>query len=606
MTFPSLLYIIIAACVLVACFVAIIILTDQLRHIRSENVTLRSHLSGLEDMAQRDNPYAHTGVEILEAFAKETGCRLTTEEQDDDDIQYTFAYQGGNFYCTAGKNHGIIQLCFFGVDSIPYTRDNLQLVQDVCERENRQYKLGKVIFSYDSEENQLSLGILIDCIYPDTSIIKHYIGLCFTMANDIREALKAPKQPSEEDIIRFKQEQQKMLEGELSHQVPFCANRENHRRVGDLGHLLTIFFHNEEQVEDLLALTVVCDNITEQICQRDKIAHFDVFSTMVDGEGEQAQMRTSPAVLSLETTYRHYTLILHPVADLQDTIYLRLTSVCMPYDNLQQDMPEGTYTPQSISVLMTYDRNTDTTSDRYRMREELQKRPHSIEAAYSYGHQLFLEKRFVEAIVVLEPLFRTLRSNFYQFSDDKKQMFFAICYDIGYCYTELQQYEQAYYYLELVHSMNRIDYSIEYFNCLANGKDIRVFRELSNERDQVAKLIREIDNSDDSGSEENVEHRESLSNYGAFLQRRYGYALININRLDEAEQIFRSLLNNASSHDYAQNELNYIASLRRRSQHLDSTHSATADNTNSTDHPDNPSDTNHNGSADSGDSSTDK
>lgn len=586
MTFPSLLYIIIAACVLVACFVAIIILTDQLRHIRSENVTLRSHLSGLEDMAQRDNPYAHTGVEILEAFANETGCQLTTEEQDDDDIQYTFAYQGGNFYCSAGKDNGEILIHFFGADSLPYSYENQHRVQDVCERLNRQYKFGKVTFFYNQDDNQLWLNIAVDCISPDTSVLEHYIGLCFTIANDIREALKAPKQPSEEDIIRFKQEQQRMLEGELSHQVPFCANRENHRRVGDLGHLLTIFFHNEEQMEDLLALTVVRDNTTEQICQRDKIAHFDVFSTMVDGEGEQAQMRTAPAVLSLETTYRHYTLILHPVADLQDTIYLRLTAVCMPYDNLQQDMPEGTYTPQSISVLMTYDRNTDTTSDRYRMREELQKRPHSIEAAYSYGHQLFLEKRFVEAIVVLEPLFRTLRSNFYQFSDDKKQVFFAICYDIGYCYTELQQYEQAYYYLELVHSMNRIDYSIEYFNCLANGKDIRVFRELSNERDQVAKLIREIDNSDDSGYEENVEHRESLSNYGAFLQRRYGYALININRLDEAEQIFRSLLNNASSHDYAQNELNYIAQLRRQQLSSTSTRLSASDTSSSSDHSD--------------------
>lgn len=354
MTFPSLLYIIIAACVLVACFVAIIILTDQLRHIRSENVTLRSHLSGLEDMAQRDNPYAHTGVEILEAFAKETGCRLTTEEQDDDDIQYTFAYQGGNFYCTAGKNHGIIQLCFFGVDSIPYTRDNLQWVQEVCEYQNRQYKFGKVTLSYDSDENRLVLNIEVDCISPTASILKRYIGLCFAMASDIRDAFKTPRQLSEEDMIHEKHKRQLLLEAELCHQrPPRRISLAQRLPAGDLSFLLLSFFSDEEQVEDLLALTIVRDNTTEQIRQRDKIVHFNVLSTMIDGEGEQAQMRTSPAVLSLETTYRHYTLVLHPVSDLQGTIYLRLTAVCVPYDNLQHEMPEGTYRLSRSCLLTT-------------------------------------------------------------------------------------------------------------------------------------------------------------------------------------------------------------------------------------------------------------
>lgn len=605
MTFPSLLYIIITACVLFACFVAIIILTDQLRHVRSENLTLRSHLGGLEDKTQQDKQGTHTGMEILEGFAKISGCQLVTEDQDDDDIQYSFVYQGGHFYSIASKRIGDIQLFFSGVWSLPYSRDNLQWVQEVCEHQNRQYKFGKVTFSYDSDENQLVLNIEVDCISPNASILKRYIGLCFAMASDIRDAFKAPRQLSEEDMIHEKHKRQLLLEAELHHQrAPRRISLAHRLPAGDLSFLLLAFFSDEEQVEDLLALTIVRDNTTEQIRQRDKIAHFNVLSTMIDGEGEQAQMRTSPAVLSLETTYRHYTLVLHPVSDLQGTIYLRLTAVCVPYDNLQHEMPEGTYNPQAISVLLTYDRNTDATTERHRLREELAKEPANPYTLFQYGYQLYSEQHFVDALGVLLPLFRHLKPDYFGFNDDQKKLFFDIAYYIGFCYTELQRYDLAYYYLELVCRLNRFDYSAEYINCLANGSDIRVFKEIGRERDEIRELIEEVRNGKDSDSEENIQHYNALATYYAFLQRRIGYALIDFRQYDEAEQHFQKMLEQDPDNDYAQNELNYIAQLRRRSQHSDSINdTTTSDNTDGTNHTDNPNGTTEKGNTDSGDSS---
>lgn len=582
MTFPSLLYIIIAACVLFACFVAIIILTDQLRHVRSENATLRSHLGGLEDMAQRDKQGTRTGMEIIEGFAKISGCQLVTVEQDDDDIQYSFVYQGGNFYSIASKHIGDIQLFFFGAYSLPYSLDNLQWVQEVCERQNRQYKFGKATFSYDADDNQLSLNIEVDCVSPNMEILKRYIGLCFAMSSDIREAFKNPRQYTEKDVINENHKRQLLLEAELHHQQPTKRISLAQRLpAGDLSFLLLAFFSDEEQVEDLLALTIVRDNTTEQIRQRDKIAHFNVLSTMIDGEGEQAQMRTSPAVLSLETTYRHYTLVLHPVSDLQGTIYLRLTAVCVPYDNLQHEMPEGTYNPQAISVLLTYDRNTDATTERHRLQEELAKRPTDPQTLFQYGYQLYSEQHFVDALSVLLPLFRHQKPEYFDFSDEQKKLFFDIAYYIGFCYTELQRYDLAYYYLELVCRLNRFDYSAEYINCLANGSDIRVFKEIGRERDEISKLIEEVQNAEDSDSEENIGHYNALANYYAFLQRRIGYALIDFRQLDEAEQHFQNMLEQDPDNDYAQNELNYIAQLRRRSRPssaADNTGSPSADN----------------------------
>lgn len=561
---------IIGIIIFVAGLIVIIVQQDTIRRVNSENSTLRSRIAGQEDAIEGEkpeNPHLCSGVEIIETFCKEKQCELTSYEEENDTTKtrsYRFKYQGGNFVCEAGVDSGEVLLRLYFIHSMPYSTGNLQNVASVCQVLNDKYKYGKLAYSYDKETNEIDLHIYVDSISPSAEQIDYYIGLSFAMAAEARDMLSKPNLPSVEDIIRRQREQQMILEGEIAHQQPFHANARNIQRIGDLRHLMTIFFRQEEDVEDMLSLTVVRDTETEQIIQRDKIAHFNVFSTMIDGEGTEARMRTNPAVLSLETTFRHYTFTLHPVLDNKDTIYIRLTALMVPYDNLQHDMPEGAYVPQSISVLLTYDRDAEKTLEHYRLRDEIQKKPGNIKALYEYGHQLVLENRFTEAVIALTPLFNTMRHDFFNSSEERRELFFDLCFDLGYCYTDLRQYELAFYYLSLAHSQNRIDYAIEYFNCLGNSEDIRIFRELAAEREWVEGLVKEIDDSDESGTEENVQRREQLANYYAFLKRRYGYALINSNRLDAAEEVFKSLLDHAPSHDYARHELDYIARLRKQ------------------------------------------
>lgn len=561
---------IIGIIIFVVGLIVIIIQQDTIRRMNSENSTLRSRVAGQEDAIEGEkpeNPHLCSGVEIIESFCKEKQCELTSYEEENDTTKTRscrFKYQGGNFVCEAGVDSGEVLLRLYYIHSLPYSAENLQNVASVCKLLNDKYKYGKLAYSYDKEDNEIDLHIYVDSLSPSADQIDYYVGLSFAMATEARDMLSHPRLPSEEDIIRRQREQQMVLEGEIAHQQPFHADARNIPRVGDLRHLMTIFFRQEEDVEDMLSMSVVRDTETLQIVQRDKIAHFNVFSTMIDGEGADAKMRTTPAVISLDTTFRHYTFTLHPVLDNKDTIYIRLTALMVPYDNLQHDMPEEAYVPQSISVLLTYDRDAEKTLEHYRLRDEIQKKPDNIKALYDYGHQLVLEKRFTEAVIVLTPLFNAIRHSFFNSSEEHMRLFFDLCYDLGYCYTDLHQYEMAFYYLSLAHLQNRIDYAMEYFNCLCNGEDIRVFKELNEESETIKKLVREIDDSDESGTEENVQRHERLSNYYAFLQRRYGYALINSNKLDAAEEVFKSLLNHAPSHDYAQHELDYIARLKKQ------------------------------------------
>ena len=180
----------------------------------------------------------------------------------------------------------------------------------------------------------------------------------------------------------------------------------------------------------------------------------------------------------------------------------------------------------------------------------------------SHGHQLMQQHGYIQAVAVLTPVFHTLKPKFFDLKDNEKEMFFSACFDLGFCYTELRQYEKAYYYLDLANGCNRFDYSQEYFNCLANGQDIRVFRELSKETDAISKRIEEIDKDDDRGTESMMEQRNRLVDYYAFLQRRRGYSQINFGYLDDAKETFKQLLDHEGSRAYAEQELKYIEELR--------------------------------------------
>lgn len=570
---------IIGIIICVAGLITIFVMQHIIKRTKSENVALRNRMNSGENLLEhKDTPISmenrdaenqinadyQTAEDVLKAFCNEKHCECTLMDEDEGDRNYQFLYQGGTFTCYIDQRYDdTLLLSLSGVITKSYTAQNLQSVRDMCEELNYNYRYGKLVYTYEND-NRLSVHIDADIFNPTPQLLEFYIKACFLIAGKARDMLSKPHLPSEEDIIRRQREQQMILEGEIAHQQPFHADARNIQRIGDLRHLMTIFFRQEEEVEDMLSLTVVRDTETLQIVQRDKIAHFNVFSTMIDGEGAEAQMRTTPAVISLDTTFRHYMFTLHPVLDNKDTIYIRLTALMVPYDNLQHDMPEGAFVPQSVSVLLTYDRDAEKTLEHYRLRDEIQKKPNNIKALYEYGHQLVLENRFTEAVIALTPLFNTMRHNFFNSSEEHRRLFFSLCYDLGYCYTDLHQYEMAFYYLHMAHSQNRIDYSMEYFNCLGNGEDIRVFKELTSERELVERLVKEIDDSDESGTEENVQRREQLANYYAFLKRRYGYALINSSKLDAAEEVFKSLLDHAPSHDYARHELDYIARLRKQ------------------------------------------
>lgn len=124
------------------------------------------------------------------------------------------------------------------------------------------------------------------------------------------------------------------------------------------------------------------------------------------------------------------------------------------------------------------------------------------------------------------------------------KVFGEICYMLGFVYMEFEMYPKAIYYLVFLHGSEEVKYEIEFINALTNSKDIRTLGVVNSERQRVE-------------SNNNMDDEEKIM-YLSFLKRRYGYILIEMEKIKEAVQYFMSLLADENCKEFAKQELEYL------------------------------------------------
>lgn len=508
-------------------------------------------------------------VQSAIAFLNEVASRnqfvVTEYERDEEWVTCGFEYQGGKFLCYAGVKNDELLMQFRGIADCPYTPDNYEKVRTLCHNFTRRYRYAKFVYSYNNDDNELLLHILIESIGPSEEAFMHYVYLCFQMANEVRNQLANGESVSEEEIFDTERDARMLIDAEISHEQNEHAKK--HRRSvspehGTLGEYLSYLF-NGEKVEDLLGLTIQNSNGLQEITQRDKIANFDLFSAIIEGTGAEASFigASSPAVLIVDAVTNHYVFTLHPLSGGKDVLSVRMTAVCTPHEFLQDYVPTATYEPKALSMRLCYVKTElpaeDTPAD-----EEL---PHTdIAAQVKHGHKLLQQQCYLQAIAVLTPIFQKLKSCYFNLSDSEKNMYYQVCFYLGFSYSDLRIFDKGFYYLDMVKGCNRFDYSQEYINCITNSGDPCVFQVINDEAEGIRKQLEEMEKDDDRGTERMMAHQDRLWDYFAFLQRRRGYAQISFGFLDDAEETFKQLLEHDGSRTYAENELKYIEELRTK------------------------------------------
>ena len=500
-------------------------------------------------------------------------------------VRYTF--QSGHFGIRIIGNCPQVELSYLFFAEAEMK--DINIVRHVCNHFNLNSTGPRFSYSINEETNIIDMHILTPLLLDDDrakDILSSAMVDMFLWQNSFIRSLtdvkKEAKSSATSDLEWSEKEVARdfflLREQELRHQKKGAEWRQNDKEAATLKQWMDKVFGLVDVV--FSELTVVTDAVTV-INDRESIASYNLSDTLiVDGAfvRQKAMLDLVFFLPAHPTTRRRMTFSIQQADGCEDVLYYQVVATLLP-------LPSGIGRPlhskevqvQSHSVLLAYDlRSTKQLQDEFvymwkeakskvangeenQLTEEqrLIANVESVDAArFVYrSRTLYRQKRYYEAISCLENAYRLLNSNIDKKSLEERNLFLEVCYMLGFCYNELQQYDRAYYYLTFVTGVNRTLYAEEYVNCMIYLGDYRSLMTIDG-------ILEDLHNSIVEDEEGEVE--QSVHPFLQFLYRRKAYVLIELHRFDEAEEMLRQMIDDPESGDFALDELAYIQQLREK------------------------------------------
>ena len=500
-------------------------------------------------------------------------------------VRYTF--QSGHFGIRIIGNCPQVELSYLFFAEAEMK--DINIVRHVCNHFNLNSTGPRFSYSINEETNIIDMHILTPLLLDDDrakDILSSAMVDMFLWQNSFIRSLtdvkKEAKSSATSDLEWSEKEVARdfflLREQELRHQKKGAEWRQNDKEAATLKQWMDKVFGLVDVV--FSELTVVTDSVTV-INDRESIASYNLSDTLIADGAFVRQKAMLDLVFFLPahpTTRRRMTFSIQQADGCEDVLYYQVVATLLP-------LPSGIGRPlhskevqvQSHSVLLAYDlRSTKQLQDEFvymwkeakskvangeenQLTEEqrLIANVESVDAArFVYrSRTLYRQKRYYEAISCLENAYRLLNSNIDKKSLEERNLFLEVCYMLGFCYNELQQYDRAYYYLTFVTGVNRTLYAEEYVNCMIYLGDYRSLMTIDG-------ILEDLHNSIVEDEEGEVE--QSVHPFLQFLYRRKAYVLVELHRFDEAEEMLRQMIDDPESGDFALDELAYIQQLREK------------------------------------------
>ena len=529
-----------------------------------------------------------SAIKSFEDFLKSNNCTYTTHEEDNaTSIQFDF--QAGHFIATFRPQNDCVEITYPCLASFPLSQ--LDLVRYQCNEFNNGNMLFKFSYTIDNEKNEVNAHISFfnNSINPEE--MRHELEMTFRYQREwiknfddaVAQAKNYETADLECELYKHKREMYMVRRQELRHQFNDkrnidAANYAVQPFPLELWKLIEVVAPLPQSI--LLFMTVNTASGQQRITDLDEIRNFDLRSALVEGNGEQARLARDYTILDL-----HYkqgldekplmaTITLTAEGDDGITMYTRVIVTLPPHNaSRMNSLSNEGRQPHTVSLLIAYDRYSESqrrkecdymwrdavlkikNGDQSSMTQEevMLSQIQTADVAYNlyWGQKLFHAERYYEALMYLENVYNSFRANFFDMSNEMKRTFMEVAYMIGSIYNNLGLYKQAFFYLDLMANDGNIKHTMELVNAMANGKDPRVFSYTDSVMEEVKRNFEKED-----------EVPENIRQFINFLRRRRGYALINFNQLDQAEQLFTRMLDESENADYAINELAHIKRLR--------------------------------------------
>lgn len=521
----------------------------------------------------------------FEKFLKDYNCQYDIEHEDNATI-YNFEFQAARFVAAIRKQDDCVEVTFPTMSSFPIAQ--LDLVRAKCNERNNSNILFKYSYSIDHETNKVDVHMSFFNNKVESEDLVHELKAAFHFQRewhkDLDEAVAIARDSDsmdlESELYKHQREMFMLRRLELKHQLDSSA-ASFAVGVGPLPLWQMLQTVMPLPQSTLLFMTVNTVDGQQRLEDEEAIRLFNLRHALVEGDGDKARLTRDYAVLDLhykqgqDEQPRLLTIALTAEGDDKHSIYTRVTVTQVPRNaSRMNSLSNEGRQPHSVSMLIALDRSNDKRrqqefeymwsdaqlkarngeKDSLTDDQLLLGQVRVADVAYNlyWGQRMFYAERYYEAILYLENVFNSYREDFFEMKQEPRQVFMETAYKLGFCYNELGLHKQAFYYLDLMASDGNIRHTMELVNSMANGKDLRLFSYTEGVMDEVKRNF-----------SEDEELPDNIRDFINFLRRRRGYAFIDFNQLDKAEEIFTRMLDEEENADYAINELAYIKKLRQ-------------------------------------------
>jgi hypothetical protein len=516
-------------------------------------------------------------------FLKRYNCKYkSTTDEEDKSKTYYFDYQSGKFIGTVRDGQKGVEVIFPGIYEA--TVEDLENIRTLCNHYTSIIPSHKMGYTISDDKKTVNISIAFYCNIVEDEFFKDSLEMCFNIqrgfVSDFDNIKKLRTSDIERDANSNNREAFLINQHEINCQDPTMKYRFSKSNLLTLSQLLsTVLQFTDEKYK---SLKIVTDDEVRNITETKDIEKLNLSSLLIEGSGVKAHFVRDSAILSLKYSSRfdldgdcYATITLTRTDDDNSSLYYRITVSLL--QNSKTGLADDGSVSRYFSLLVAYDKESPKKKqqefdymwkdamakidghDRDQLTEE-QKLICDIshpEIAYCmfWGLRNFYAERYYEALLLFESAYRKIRYFYFQLKRGDKDKVKDVCYYIGFCYSELKQYEKAYYYLSFVAQDNNLKYLREYINVLVNSKNLRIFEVINN----ISQSLGGMRNDDDDEEEED----ESIVEFKHFLRRRHACALVDFGSLDRAEREFTAMLKVEDSKDYAISELAYIKRLRK-------------------------------------------
>lgn len=523
--------------------------------------------------------------DIVSNALNDLNCK-TEWSTSDRGYSVSYIYQSGFFRMCLNKDTRYISLAYMYMFETPMS--NLDSVRELCNSLTKRSVNEKMVYSVNGEKNMLNVHI-VSSFMPDrehiTDLLQQEMHNIFGYRNMFYNEFDRMKNDMahlnlrdlERDAAEWSRKNFLVHEHELLKEPVELRFREN---IND-NLLLQPFLFNvlsDNTLKIVSVLVCAADTNNIEITDAEKIASYHVSDSIIKN-GEKIRNSATLVVGYNDEILPGFTrtavLHINYEGGGKNAMYYRITIMQVPMSS--SDIHNSELVK---SVTVAYDTNDEKQNYYeflYLWKEAREKKREAQEMtaeeklisysddennAYNMfrGRQLFLERRYYEAVPYLESVYRYLSSMLVKLHGQGISSFYEVCFMLGTSYCDMRDFERALPYLATtldaeevgIHLSDAIRYKKEYVNCMVNSGDYRAMK-------YVFELINTIIN-----TQKFRELSYHWMDFLNFLKRRYIQILINNSFFDDAEIELKEMLNDPDNKDYALHELSFLEKNRKK------------------------------------------